>query len=81
MAAIYDRSRRAYYADGRLRSAEATWCLGVEEAATAANVDPPTIERWVSDGRWPPPDALLAMGPVWRAESVGAALRALNTEN
>jgi len=54
-----------------------TWCLGVAEIAQALGISRQTAAQWHKRGKLPPPDAELAMGPVWKVETIEAFLDAL----
>jgi hypothetical protein len=43
---------------------------GIAEIAAALGARPPTVAQWHRRGRLPQPDEVLAMGPVWYAETV-----------
>lgn len=43
---------------------------GIAEIAAALNARPKTVSIWLSRGRLPEPDARLAMGPAWLAETI-----------
>lgn len=48
--------------------------MGVTEVARRLDVTRQTVAQWRSRGQMPEPDALLAMGPVWREETIAAWL-------
>jgi predicted DNA-binding transcriptional regulator AlpA len=43
---------------------------GVAEIARALGTRRQTVAMWRSRGRLPPPDAVLASGPVWLASTI-----------
>lgn len=43
---------------------------GVAEIAAALGARPPTVAQWHRRGRLPQPDEVLAMGPVWYADTI-----------
>jgi uncharacterized protein YjcR len=43
---------------------------GVSEIAAALGVRPNTVRVWRTRGKLPPPDHVLAMGPVWEARTI-----------
>lgn len=44
--------------------------MGISEIAELLNVRPDTVSQWRNRGKLPPPDAVLKMGAVWRAETI-----------
>lgn len=44
--------------------------MGIAEIAHMLGEDRRTVAQWRSRGQMPEPDALLAMGPVWREETI-----------
>ena len=48
---------------------------GLTELAGAAGISPNLAKQWQHRGKLPPPDAVLAMGPVWLGETVERWLR------
>lgn len=43
---------------------------GIAEIATALAARPQTVAQWHRRGKLPQPDEILAMGPVWFAETI-----------
>ena len=54
------------------------WCLGIAEIARALGIPRQTAAQWHKRGKLPPPDAHLAMGPVWKVKTIEAFLVALS---
>lgn len=50
------------------------WCMGVAEIAQRIGKPRNVVAQWVVRGKLPEPDARLAMGPVWREETIEAWL-------
>lgn len=44
--------------------------MGVAEISAHAGVRPDTVHKWRTRGILPPPDWKLAMGDVWRRETI-----------
>jgi len=44
--------------------------MGTSEAAKVLNVNKSQISRWLRKGKFPPPRARLAAGPVWTAQQI-----------
>lgn len=44
--------------------------VGPTEIADLLGVHRVTVDRWRRDGDLPPPDAVLARGPVWRTSRI-----------
>lgn len=51
---------------------EGAWCVGIAEIAERLGVPRQTVAQWHLRKKLPAPDARLAMGPVWREETVTA---------
>jgi transposase-like protein len=43
---------------------------GVSEIAAELGVRKGTVRVWRTRGKLPPPDAVLAMGPIWTARTI-----------
>jgi len=43
---------------------------GVYEIAEELGVRPNTVRVWRTRGKLPPPDYVLAMGPIWTAKTI-----------
>lgn len=50
--------------------------LGIAELAARLGAKPETVAQWHRRGKLPPPDARLAMGPVWTETTIVAWERA-----
>lgn len=48
---------------------------GIAEIAKALEERRQTVAQWHLRGKLPPPDEVLAMGPVWLAETIRPWLR------
>jgi len=48
---------------------------GITEIARELDVYPDLVSMWKKRGKLPPPDAVLAMGPVWTARTIEPFIR------
>lgn len=48
---------------------------GVREIAEATGIPASVLYVWKNRGKLPPPDAVLAMGPVWTARTIEPWIR------
>jgi prophage regulatory protein len=56
-------------------AADTITTIRLKELAAALNVAPYTVQRWVKDGKFPPPIKLAQGVSAWRVSTVDAWLR------
>lgn len=54
---------------------------GVSEIAEALGVRKGTVRVWRTRGKLPPPDHVLAMGPIWEARTVRPFIERMRNSN
>lgn len=54
---------------------------GIAEIAEAIGARPQTVAQWYRRGKLPPPDTVLAMGPVWTGKTLAPWLRERNRQS
>jgi hypothetical protein len=48
---------------------------GIAEIGDAVGYPRQTVSAWYARGKLPPPDWILKMGPVWKAETIAPWIR------
>jgi hypothetical protein len=49
---------------------------GIDEIAQALEAKRDTVSKWYRRGKLPRPDAVLGIGPVWKARTIAPMIRA-----